>query len=1459
MRLSCESDKGLILLERETRFLGETSQKPSYEPCRLPDSPPLAGLTVTRGDSWVALDFLGRRFLLFCLREGNQGAVAGAFERLLARHESRVNLVPLHVEGGLLGQLLCQKLRQPRRASLWLPWGAWERLVTDLQCIPRNPPMHVGTYYSDRKGDGGLDVVGFDFDSEVGVADEGSADKGAGFFEGVSMHFALIPHLELGAAVQVSLLANDQQLTVAPDKSFGLLEFIHDEGRAKKIAEALQDQYARWLISNPALRDAIQKRSRQLLLWRQRRPVVGWATNGQWGIQVGTSLAEDGCQSQADLSSASRIQLARADFVDASARSLADTSSAEGAGDSPTPVVMMLCGIPEMMTRMRSDLLGPLSSPRAWPQSDAAAPYQPSVLAEHLLQIGKAFSGDVDVFLFTTPVLDTHIRAHLEDELKFARTADACWEKDRAGSKLRVTSIRQPIHVNTRSPHADGGYKLSFGDHFDALGALQKWWQRGTAAGAVILSHNHSPFLWSGIRSAFEKWYATQAPAAVTVYDTVNGELTEAERKRRSYLARTAPGDKPVLRFAARVEDLPETAFSSSNVWFIQRRCLDDAALEKHLVHAPFLAMDYEGRPPRLDDLPDVVRVTPLVSTDDFPIYVPQMRKPVGGHMAGSTAAGMLRGAFLIEPAVKRNVWGGPKIADAKRWEPDTIGETWEISTHPDGPATVRVDARLQPLSDVAGCENLDFMGKFLDCQEALSIQLHPSQKAIDKIGTLRSAGCREGESAKEESFYVITPALGHVAKKGVPQHRTHLVLGFDREIVGGMVDTLRPWIVSHAPDRFDPSAGGHGMKDLAGEVWRIVTERFVKPFAPQAEPGPGSNDAFCRALAFYQDEHEIKGTPHGKEFLFIGCGLVELLRWLKEDAADLKEMIEAQYTKHKLETNFRGSAFLCMFYSIQVAADRWYRVPAGTVHSWQGGGNLIVELSNRSDATLRLVDFGREFSGASSRPMHYEAALFSLTEHSFVADETLDQYVVDMRQAAADGAVCHKDLQVRHRRPDVGSESAVAKPPMNDKEPVFYMNLGGPVRVDAVLDGKSLTLPSFSTLVTSPGSEVDFQNSGRGDDDILEISKRSQSRRSVAVTSHRHAREEHGFYEEGAGLQFPSSPHPQPATAKVHVVPGHRSADGGFVWARDLAPEKVEELRRLAAEPIEVLADSEAAALGEAFHPLGGLSLKGPGMILHLGDGFCAGFWDPEREATKLRSLWADLGAVGAVGRWLAFDIHTGKLWLGDLGPIEEAGYDLDELRALAGDDLRGELCRFLKCPPENRWPRVPLSWWLSSDAILLRAQALLGGRDWATGDWCQRYQEFHSRPLDDMMKSYSEVLRCSGAPEATLLIREVGNEIGTVARIVDCVAREFQDLAARSYLENVVLTGWPAANFGWVPRAESGLFEDVLVETANEAVARDLGKKAHAVKRSQIINPIVRETAGAVAYACPELGGLL
>ena len=122
---------------------------------------------------------------------------------------------------------------------------------------------------------------------------------------------------------------------------------------------------------------------------------------------------------------------------------------------------------------------------------------------------------------------------------------------------------------------------------------------------------------------------------------------------------------------------------------------------------------------------------------------------------------------FLLKPAGKDYLWGGTRLNDefAKGIDLNPLAETWECSTHPDGPSTVASGTFAgQTLTEVLAAHP-EFLGsrhpdgkfplliKFIDAKKDLSVQVHPD----DEYARVHE----NGQNGKSEMWYVLD------AKKG--------------------------------------------------------------------------------------------------------------------------------------------------------------------------------------------------------------------------------------------------------------------------------------------------------------------------------------------------------------------------------------------------------------------------------------------------------------------------------------------------------------------------------------------------------------------------------------------------------------------------------------------------------------------------------------------------------------------
>jgi len=115
-----------------------------------------------------------------------------------------------------------------------------------------------------------------------------------------------------------------------------------------------------------------------------------------------------------------------------------------------------------------------------------------------------------------------------------------------------------------------------------------------------------------------------------------------------------------------------------------------------------------------------------------------------------------------LQPEFKDYLWGGSSLERlfGKKSGLSITAESWELSSHPDGPSRV-VNGKYsgRTLKEVldenpawAGGEGLPILIKFIDAASDLSIQVHPSDE---------TAIAEAGEQGKAEMWYIVDAAPG--------------------------------------------------------------------------------------------------------------------------------------------------------------------------------------------------------------------------------------------------------------------------------------------------------------------------------------------------------------------------------------------------------------------------------------------------------------------------------------------------------------------------------------------------------------------------------------------------------------------------------------------------------------------------------------------------------------------------
>lgn len=170
---------------------------------------------------------------------------------------------------------------------------------------------------------------------------------------------------------------------------------------------------------------------------------------------------------------------------------------------------------------------------------------------------------------------------------------------------------------------------------------------------------------------------------------------------------------------------------------------------------------------------------------------------------------------FLLKPVAKDYLWGGQRLNDdfGKGIKIDPLAETWECSTHPDGPSVV-VSGTYKGLElrrvlsihpDYLGThprglikEGLPVLIKFIDAKKDLSVQVHPSDEYAREY--------ENGQLGKSEMWYVID------ADKGA-----RLVYGFRCDVTkeqiresikDGSIEKYLQYVPVHRGDVFFIKAG---------------------------------------------------------------------------------------------------------------------------------------------------------------------------------------------------------------------------------------------------------------------------------------------------------------------------------------------------------------------------------------------------------------------------------------------------------------------------------------------------------------------------------------------------------------------------------------------------------------------------------------------------------------------------
>lgn len=168
---------------------------------------------------------------------------------------------------------------------------------------------------------------------------------------------------------------------------------------------------------------------------------------------------------------------------------------------------------------------------------------------------------------------------------------------------------------------------------------------------------------------------------------------------------------------------------------------------------------------------------------------------------------------LLLRPSGKDYLWGGNRLNDEfeKNIDMDPLAETWECSTHPDGPSyVVSGEFGRQELAEVLrahpeylgkrhkGENTLPILIKFIDAKKDLSVQVHPTDAYAQEH--------ENGQLGKTEMWYVLDASKDAKLVYGLKRERTEQQVR-DAIAEGTLMKDLQ-WVPVKKDDLFFIEAG---------------------------------------------------------------------------------------------------------------------------------------------------------------------------------------------------------------------------------------------------------------------------------------------------------------------------------------------------------------------------------------------------------------------------------------------------------------------------------------------------------------------------------------------------------------------------------------------------------------------------------------------------------------------------
>lgn len=264
---------------------------------------------------------------------------------------------------------------------------------------------------------------------------------------------------------------------------------------------------------------------------------------------------------------------------------------------------------------------------------------------------------------------------------------------------------------------------------------------------------------------------------------------------------------------------------------------------------------------------------------------------------------------MLLTPVGKNYLWGGERLNREykKNIRLFPLAETWECSTHPDGPSTV-VNGPFAGLSlryvldqypfllgeKNIGIKELPILVKLIDAQKDLSVQVHPDDDY---------ALMHENDRGKTELWHILDAQPG-----------AHLVYGFEHQVSKKiLIDALREGTldkhlhkveVKRGDSFFIPAGTVHalGAGILVAEIQESsnVTYR-VYDYDRVGLDGKRRELHFDKAIEVMKMEPELEDIKKGRLFRFQPGQVRELLcqcRYFEVERLQCVDKLELEITE---------------------------------------------------------------------------------------------------------------------------------------------------------------------------------------------------------------------------------------------------------------------------------------------------------------------------------------------------------------------------------------------------------------------------------------------------------------------------------------------------------------------------------------------------------------------------------